>query len=431
MRVELSENCDFNVDMRECSNCYLCSRTHLSQNMLYTYRGNKSNDCVDCMQVTESSHLYECVECVKCQDSRYLFFCSECATSAFLLDCRNCMDCFMCCNLRNKRYCFLNEQLTKESYEKKLKEFDYGSRRMVEKAKTMYADIRRKAIRPNLLIQNGENCSGDNIIGSKNCHRCFGVQKCNDCRYLWDVKLHRDAMDEYSGGRESELMYETTSGSGSYNVAFCLRAATSQNILYSYFVTSSKNVFGSIGIRRGNFCILNKEYSQEEYETLMPKILDHMRKTGEYGEFFPASLSPFAYNETVAHEYFPLAQAEAKKLGYRWAKDEPKARKDQVYTVPDKIDHVQDDVTGEILRCEECSKNYKIVPQELAVYRERRIPLPALCVDCRYLERFAVKNPPRLRDDECRNCKKAIRTTYPENCPEMIYCEECYLKEVY
>ena len=31
-----------------------------------------------------------------------------------------------------------------------------------------------------------------------------------------------------------------------------------------------------------------------------------MMITGEWGEFFPSSLSPFGYNETVAQEYFPL-----------------------------------------------------------------------------------------------------------------------------
>ena len=38
-----------------------------------------------------------------------------------------------------------------------------------------------------------------------------------------------------------------------------------------------------------------------------------MKKRGEYGEFFPASMSPFGYNETVAHEYFPLSKEEITK----------------------------------------------------------------------------------------------------------------------
>src|SRR5207244_8417711 len=132
----------------------------------------------------------------------------------------------------------------------------------------------KKAIRRSLMITNCENVTGDNLTNCKNCFECFGAQKCADSRYLWDVKLHRDAMDEYSGGRDSELMYETTSGSGSYGVQFCLRASDSQHVLYSYYITSSKDIFGSIGLKRARYCILNKEYSKEEYETLMPRILE-------------------------------------------------------------------------------------------------------------------------------------------------------------
>ena len=35
-----------------------------------------------------------------------------------------------------------------------------------------------------------------------------------------------------------------------------------------------------------------------------------MMKTGEWGEFFPSSLSPFGYNETVAQEHFPMSREE-------------------------------------------------------------------------------------------------------------------------
>jgi len=30
------------------------------------------------------------------------------------------------------------------------------------------------------------------------------------------------------------------------------------------------------------YCILNKQYSKEEYEELVPKIIEHMQKTGEW-----------------------------------------------------------------------------------------------------------------------------------------------------
>lgn len=430
LRIELSENCEYNNDMRACANCYLCARTHQSQNLLYTYRGTKSNDCVDCLEVTACAFLYECVECVNCQDSRYLYFCNGCANSAFLLDCRNCFDCFMCCNLRNAHHCFFNEQLTSKDYEARVGEFLSCSNAAVEHVKGLFSSLIRNAIRRNLNIVSCENVSGDNILNSKSCYLCFGAQKCQDARYLWDVKLHRDAMDEYSGGRDSELMYETTSGSGSYDVQFCLRASDSRHVRYSFYITSSKNIFGSVGLRQQELCILNKRYSESEYDALLPRVIEHMQRTGEWGEFFPAELSPFAYNETVAQEYFPLDQPAANTLGYRWLKDQPRISKAQSYIVPDSISGVSDDVLKQTFSCERCEKNYKIVQQELAYYRAHQIPLPKLCHDCRHLARLATRNPPQLRQTVCSKCGDEMMTSFPEGTEVRIFCADCYLEEM-
>lgn len=38
-----------------------------------------------------------------------------------------------------------------------------------------------------------------------------------------------------------------------------------------------------------------------------------MQSTGERGEFFDTSLSPFGYNETLAQEYFPIDHGQTKK----------------------------------------------------------------------------------------------------------------------
>lgn len=38
------------------------------------------------------------------------------------------------------------------------------------------------------------------------------------------------------------------------------------------------------------------------------KIIEHMKSTGEWGQFFPLTLSPFAYNETAANYHFPFEQ---------------------------------------------------------------------------------------------------------------------------
>ena len=87
---------------------------------------------------------------------------------------------------------------------------------------------------------------------------------------------------------------------------------------------SCSDIFGCVGLRSTNYCILNKQYSKEEYKTMIPKVIAHMNempytdskgKTYTYGEFFPAELSPFAYNESLAQEYYPLDKATAEEQG--------------------------------------------------------------------------------------------------------------------
>jgi hypothetical protein len=47
-----------------------------------------------------------------------------------------------------------------------------------------------------------------------------------------------------------------------------------------------------------------------------------MTTTGEWGEFFPFSLSTFAYNETIAQEYFPHTVESIKIVGGKWSPEE-------------------------------------------------------------------------------------------------------------
>ena len=65
------------------------------------------------------------------------------------------------------------------------------------------------------------------------------------------------------------------------------------------------------------YCILNKQYTKEEYEELLPKIIEHMKSTDEWGKFFPTEDSPFAYNETVASEFYPITKDEVLKNNWK------------------------------------------------------------------------------------------------------------------
>ena len=157
-----------------------------------------------------------------------------------------------------------------------------------------------------------------------------------------------------------------------------------------------------------------------------------MKETGEWGEFFPVSLSPFGYNETVAQEYFPLTREEAVSKGYKWKDDEKEnvQNTDKKNNIPDDISEVTDEILNQVIYCEKTGKPFKIQKAELQFYRKMNLPIPRLHPDERHRQRMALRNPRKLWDRNCANCNKEIQTTYAPERPEKVLCESCYLQVV-
>jgi len=49
------------------------------------------------------------------------------------------------------------------------------------------------------------------------------------------------------------------------------------NIMYSDIMVNCKNCFGCTCLRGKEYCIFNKQYTREEYETLVPQIIEKMK----------------------------------------------------------------------------------------------------------------------------------------------------------
>lgn len=183
------------------------------------------------------------------------------------------------------------------------------------------------------------------------------------------------------------------------------------------------------------YCILNKQYSKEEYEILVPKIIEHLQKNGEWGEFFSSEISPHGYNKSSAQMYFPLKREEALAKKLPWddyeATQPNVTKKIAASEIPDLIKDISDDTLTSAIECEVTNKLFKITPQELKFYRQQNIPLPRRHPDQRHLDRFLQRNPRKFWARTCGKCKKNIQTTYAPERPEIVYCEECYIKELY
>ena len=134
-----------------------------------------------------------------------------------------------------------------------------------------------------------------------------------------------------------------------------------------------------------------------------------MMKTGEWGEFFPSSLSPFGYNETVAQEYYPLTKTEALTGGrFNWSDYEsPFPQVEKVIPgakIPKSITEVPDDILKWAIECEVSGRPFRIIKQELEFYRKHHLPIPHHHPDIRHEDRMKLRNARKLWERKCDKC---------------------------
>lgn len=443
-----SDYCNYGRDFKE---CYLLFGGSDNERV---YFSNQVFDSRDSMDLAFSDKIEFSYSLFECQRSNKLFFSqysNDCVESMYLIDCRNCMNCFGCFGLANKQYHIWNIPHTKDEYQKFIKENRGGYKKHLENLKKL------KELQINLPhryahIYKSTNSDGDDLAEVRNTHLSFSSRQVEDSKFLFFCRFgSKDCYDTSFLGFNAELVYENCHAFGGNDTAFGVRNFNNQSARYNEECHECKNILGCEGLRKKNSCILNKEYPEEEYEKLLPKIIDHMKKSREYGEFFPSELSPFAYNETIAQEYFPLSKEEALERGYKWQDIEKRNYKIDIESkdIPDNIKDVGDDVLNKVIACEhagnckeQCTEAFKIVPEELKFYRRMNLPLPRLCPNCRNYQLLSQRNPMKLWSKTCM-CKKEghfhgkdkcvveFKTTYAPDRPEVIYCEKCYQQEIY
>lgn len=427
-------------------NCYLIFHATFAEDCYYGYGVKKAKDCIDIHYCHSSNFCYECIDVKDCYDLAWSQDCSNCGSSSFLRDCANCVDCFMCVGLRNKNYYFLNQKLTKEEYQKKIAELvNTGSYSEVQKYLKKFEELQLNHTYRYLQNNMIENSLGDHLYSAKDSFHCFDTSDIEKSKYCSQMQLGvLYCYDIYQFGVKAELCYEGSMiGANAYNVHFgylCLGQVT--NLTYCIESYNSQDCFGCFGMNHNKYCILNKEYSEEEYMALKQKLIEKMKSDGEFGEFFPVQYSQSAYNETTAQLRYPMTKEQVLAKGWRWQDNlSGTYGKETTLELPDDIKDAPKDITKEILSCESCKKNYQIIPQEFKFYKTHNYPLPRKCFECRRISRMKKRNPRKFWNRSCMcekdnhghqgPCQTKFYTTYSPEGPKIVYCEDCYQKTVY
>lgn len=441
------ENCEYCNYCGDNKNCYLDIAGEGNEDCYYNLFVKHSKNCVDNTFVYNSTLAYESIQCYESYNVGWSMFLDNCADCFFCFDLKGCKNCLFSHNLRNQEYRIFNKPVSKEEYEKILHQLKTGSHATIREWKQKWLEYREKnAVCRNMVNLNTENCFGDGIKNSKNCFAVYNVSGCEDSKYLNDVLDATDCQDLNYSLYKPELAYELISTLSMKYSAFNMASHYCHNVFYCDLCNNSSNLFACIGLNHKQYCIFNKQYTKEEYEELVPRIIESMKNeggramypsaaSGTWGEFFDPKLSPFGYNETVAQEYYPLSREEALQKGFNWSDYvSPPPKVDKIIKanqLPDSIDQIPDDILNWAIECEVSGKPYKIIKQELQFYRDHRLPIPRRHPDQRHLDRMKLRNPRKLFQRKCDQCQKEIQTTYAPERPERVYCEECYLKEVY
>ena len=378
--------------------------------------------CVDIQNGCEN--LYQCRMIntsseisfgVNIKDSSYLTFCRNMT---------NCTECLFCCNQTGSSYMIWNQQWSKEEYKTKKDELmqQMKKRDTFEKLVTLYDEfLQEKLVEPAVNIQNCEGVTGDNMYYGQRCVNSYmwiGNKECVNT--ILTGNDDKDSMvrlvNSIESGQHCEnVVWCCSFGQQIYNLFFVVWCTTSSNCWYGFDLEQCEECMFCIWLQNKKYCILNKQYTKEEYMQKKQDILHILKTQWSRGSFLPRSLSKFPYNDTVAYYYFKVhtviwsdGRSEVideyargvvtvqsddfisdATLDLWW--DETIAiqrrTKDKEINVPEHIftlskdqlpdiDDVDEDILDKAIMCSVTGRPFRVMKQELEFLKRKWLPLP-------------------------------------------------------
>lgn len=272
-----SENCDLGDYIVGSKNSYYCFDNAYCENNVYIFDSFKAINCYDGDYVIESENCYECVDVLKVYHCAYLNYCARIYDSYFCWDCCDSNDLFGCVHLKYKKFCIFNKQYTEVEYRQQVKTL------FAKPPEENLAEMLKIAMEfpvTTTLVSHSENSDfGNHIDYSRNMYLCFDTAHCENCAYTYDAHHNKNCFDLFQTFH-SESVYECVDCAHlnkSFFMKDCVRVV---DCAFCESCDDSHNLFGCVGLKQQEYCILNKKYAKEEYGKIVSEIMDSFRKTG-------------------------------------------------------------------------------------------------------------------------------------------------------
>jgi hypothetical protein len=369
--------------------CYLCFAMWDSQDCQYCVTALSCRDCIDLCYSFGCELCYSGNNLTRCYEVQESTDCSDCQSSFGLYGCSNCQNCYGCVGLNRAQYCIFNQQVSREAYLEFILDRDLAS----------YAS-RKKAIQECDLFSKEQKYQANTISISDRAtgayiERCEDVEEVNNCvssRFSGYLIIGQDAHYCYRGlGVKSSFTYHCH-GFDSSNNYFCYTPRGGGNNVYSAFLYNNcTDCFGCSSLTKKSYCILNKQYSKDEYFDLVPRIIAHMKSTGEWGEWFPIEYAPHYYEEGSWAEFMKdIPREVALARGYKMLPVSGELKNLEAITdLPDRLTpEVIPALIAKPIRCPKTGKLFNLQKRELEFYLRMQIPVPRVHWNERMQERI-------------------------------------------
>lgn len=437
--------------------CYLIFDAHDVEKSCYSRRISDSKHMVDCLRTIDSEYCYECNNCSKLYECMYCTDTNSSDHCCFMQSCQDCHFCIGCVNLIGKQYYLYNQPSTKEAYEQEVIRIKSEWRT----TNKQFEELKNISIKASNTMINAEWSCGSNIQHSQNVYCSDSCRHDNNIRYCSDVVDAQDCMDVDGYGHNSFLMYNSNQvGRYSSHIYCSSNVGRGEYLFYCVEVKKSHHCFGCVNMKDASYCIFNKQYTKEEREQIVPKIINKMMEEQTWWESIDPCYSPFPYNDTDAQDIFPVSMsssdygtaqcilsdenlipAKIQQEGNTICNTKRRTRNQEI-NIPDGAETISwsqlpidsnaisDDILKKVVICESSGRPFRITPLELAFYRKFWLPIPRIHPDIRYEHRKKRSPDKKLHSIQCPHCKKTTLSVYSTPSPYIV-CSDCYTKEIF
>lgn len=315
------ENSDFADTTYSSKNCYLCFSWFNSENSLYTYEPWDAKNILNSVFVNNNSeNVYMSTWISNWSNVFFSKFISNSHNIYFSSNLIWCQECIFCDNLVNQSYHILNKKLEKDEY------FRLKTLILKEKEKFLwyYEKLNKKWLN---FWSTKSNWSF--IIESENIENWYFCTLLKNWRNLvitWKKSWNDNFFDVInSWWWWWNDFYWVLWVWWSQNIYSSISIAKCSNMYYCYNCNDCSFCIWCIWIQNKQFCILNKQYSKEQWYELADKIFSQMNDEWILWNFFPGSLNPFYFNDTMAYLIDQsFTKDEVEKQWYLWREEEIK-----------------------------------------------------------------------------------------------------------